>query len=134
MAKSTLEKTIKEAANTFALEIIEAVKNATLQELIAMQDSQVPKKPGRPQKAEPAASTSRTAKARSKKTTAKKPGRPAKATRKAAAVKVAKKRNYPKCAYPGCEKNRFARGKGFCGEHWRMSLDGKIKSADHYNK
>ena len=50
-------------------------------------------------------------------------------------AKASKKRvveNYPKCAYPGCNKNRFPRGKGFCGEHWKMWVKGKISDAGHY--
>lgn len=105
MAKTNLEKSISEAANSFALEIIEAVKNATLQELIAMQGSEVPRK-----------TRSATKRAAASKSTA--------------APK--KKRNYPKCAFPSCEKNKFARGKGFCGEHWKEFMAGKIKAAEAY--
>ena len=47
MAKTDIEKAISEAAGSFALEIIEAVKSATLQELIALQQGDAPKKPGR---------------------------------------------------------------------------------------
>ena len=140
MAKTTLQKTIEEAANAFALQIVEAVKNATLQELISMQADNVAKKAGRPRNTEsentPAtktvrAKTTRASKAPSKKQTR----RPTRALRKPAGRKVAKAtRNYPKCAYPGCNKNRFARGKGFCGEHWKMSLAGEIKTAEAYTK
>ncbi len=36
---------------------------------------------------------------------------------------VSKKRSrkYPKCAHPGCKKNRWTRGKGFCGKHYKES-------------
>ena len=34
--------------------------------------------------------------------------------------------SYPKCEYPGCDRNRFVRGKGYCGEHWRLWKDGQI--------
>jgi len=136
MAKTTLEKTIEEAANAFALEIVEAVKNATLQELISMQAGTATPKAGRPKKtvSETTAKPGRP-KSRAIKTPTPKKGRATKAIRKPAGKKVAKAtRNYPKCAYPGCNKNRFARGKGFCGEHWKMSLAGEIKTADAYTK
>jgi len=142
MAKTTLEKTVQEAANSFALQIIEAVKNATLQELIAMQDGTSPKKGGRLKKAEPATQAIRKPGRPKKTPTAKKatdkPGRRTKATKKIGTTKKAAKkivtRNYPKCSYPGCNKNRFARGKGFCGEHWKKSLAGEIKPAEAYKK
>jgi hypothetical protein len=110
MARKTLEKAIASAAKDFALQIIDAVKGATLQELIALQEGK-PVRRGR------------------------KPGRPAK--KKAAKKTVKKKRvvkNYPKCAYPKCNKNRFPRGKGFCGNHWRQWKAGKIKAASTYKK
>ena len=28
--------------------------------------------------------------------------------------------DFPKCAYPGCKKNRYARGEGFCGDHFKQ--------------
>ena len=56
MAKSQLEKAISQAANDFALQIIEAVKASTLEELLALQNAEAPKKrgrkPGRPPKSE----------------------------------------------------------------------------------
>ena len=122
MAKLDLEKAISEAAGEFALNIIQAVKGATLQELIALQAG------GNPSAA--AILASETAVKRG-------PGRPKKvvvADGEAPAKKKRVVKNYPKCAYPGCTKNRFVRGKGFCGDHWRMWLAGKIKSADAYQK
>jgi len=111
MPRKTLEKAITAAAQDFALQIIDAVKGATLQELIALQEGK-PTRRGR------------------------RPGRPAK--KKQAAKKTVKKKrvvkNYPKCAHPKCNKNRFPRGKGFCGEHWRQWKAGKIKAASAYKK
>lgn len=125
MSKTNLEKTIQIGADAFALWIVNAVKGATLQELIQMQGgTDKPdgrRKPGRKPGPKPGA----------------KKAKPA-AAKKPAAKKVVKKKrvvkNYPKCAYPGCNKNRFVRGKGFCGDHWRAWLAGKIKSADSYKK
>ena len=61
------------------------------------------------------------------------PGRPKKvkaAPTKAARKTVRKKRhNYPKCAYPGCNMNRFPRGGGYCGIHWRLFKAGEIAPA-----
>ena len=141
MSKTTLEQAIGSAAEKFALEIVEAVKGASLQELMALQGEK-PKRRGRKPGPKPKA----------RKKPGPKPGRPKKkvakkkvAKKKVVKKKVAKKpatkktatkkrvaRNYPKCAYPGCGKNRFPRGEGFCGEHWREWKAGKIKAASKY--
>ena len=47
MPKTTLEKSIETAAADFALTIVGAVKGATLAELIALQEGDKSKKPGR---------------------------------------------------------------------------------------
>jgi hypothetical protein len=112
------------------MEIVEAVKGASLQELIALQGEK-PKRRGRKPGPKPKKKPGPKAK--------RGPGRPPKAGKKKAAAKktVKKKRvvkNYPKCAYPRCNKNRFPRGKGFCGDHWRQWKAGKIKDAEHYKK
>jgi hypothetical protein len=112
MAKTNLEQAINSAAGKFALEIVEAVKGATLEELIALQSGTPRKKPG-------------------PKPGAKKRGRPPK---KVAVKKKRVVKNYPKCAYPSCNKNRFVRGKGFCGDHYKKFTEGKIKSAEEYKK
>jgi len=139
---SNLQSAIENAANAFAKEIIAAVKGATLQELLAMRDvadatpgrkrGRPPKakpgrKPGRPAKAKPGRKPGRPPKAKP----GRKPGRPAKVTAKKITKKVAKtaankKRsiNYPKCSVPGCGKNRYAKGNGMCGEHFRASKVG----------
>lgn len=116
MSKGNLEGAIEKAASEFSKVIIAAVKSATLQELIALQAGagaqKAKRKPGRPRGL-------KVAKKKAKKV-----------AKKAAAAPAKKKRvvkNYPKCAYPGCEKNRFPRGKGYCGDHWRLSLAGKLK-------
>jgi hypothetical protein len=119
MEKSNLEQAIQTAAADFALVVIDAIKAATLQELMALHP----------------AGTAAAAPAK------RGPGRPkgkknaAKATTTAPPTK--KKRvvlNYPKCAFPGCQNNRFPRGKGFCGDHWHAFEAGKIKSAAEYGK
>jgi hypothetical protein len=115
MARSNLEKAIAEAAQGFALQVIEAVKGATLQELIALQQEGKPKRRGRKPGPKPKAAAK-------------------KAAKKAPAKKKRVVKNYPKCAYPRCNKNRFPRGKGFCGEHWKAFEAGKIKSAESYKK
>ena len=118
--KSSLETSVAQAAAAFAAQIVDAVRGATLQELIALQGAAAAKVPGK--KRGPKA------------------GRKAKAVpkaAKAAAKPKAKKRvvkNYPKCAYPKCGKNRFPRGKGFCGEHFKAFEAGKIKAAKEYRK
>jgi hypothetical protein len=115
---SQLEKQIEEAAAQFALQVVEVIKNATLQELIALQD--------------PQGGTSQSKKR------GRKPGPKAKAAaptkKKVDGRKNRVVKNYPKCAYPKCNNNRFPRGQGFCGEHWRQWQEGKIKSAAEYAK
>ncbi|MDD5307045.1 MAG: hypothetical protein PHU25_06960 [Deltaproteobacteria bacterium] len=66
----------------------------------------------------------------------KKPDRAPKRAEAAAPAKKKKRvvKDYPKCAYPGCDRNRFVRGRGFCGLHWKMWMDGRISDASHYHK
>ena len=124
MAKSQLEKAISEAANDFALQIIEAVKASTLEELLALQGAEAPKRRGRP----PKSATEEEAPPRSGEKT-----RPSgQKSQSCQEGRQRKKRNYPKCAYPECKKNKFARGKGFCGEHAKMFEAGEIESAEYY--
>jgi len=162
----SLQSSIEIAANTFAKEIIAAVKGATLQELLAMREvaeAAPGRKRGRPPKAKPGRKPGRPARATANAKPGRKPGRPAKATatktakgkpgrkpgrppkakpgrkpgrppkatakkitKKAAKTSANKKRsiNYPKCSVPGCGQNRYARGNGMCGEHFRASKAG----------
>lgn len=113
---SGLEKQIEEAAAVFALQIIEAVKQATLQELMALQEEGGTTGKRRGRKPGP------------------KPKIAAIETKKVDGRKNRVVKNYPKCAYPKCNNNRFPRGQGFCGEHWRQWQEGKIKSAAEYAK
>ncbi len=142
MKKSNLESVIEQAATNFALEIVNAVRGATLQELIALQSKEDVAKPAR-KKPGPKPGKKKTAVKAERKKPGPKPGKKkaaaktkakaaAKVTKKVAAAKKRVVRNYPKCAYPGCSNNRFVRGKGFCGEHWRMWKAGKIKAAEKY--
>jgi uncharacterized Zn finger protein len=66
----------------------------------------------------------------------KKPKRPPKvdARMKAEEGKPHSPVRFPKCAYPRCGKNRYARGHGFCGVHWKKWLSGDIKDASHYQR
>ena len=133
---SQLASVIEKAANAFAREIIAAVKAATLQELLAMQGGVAPivagvKRRGRPPKAKSGRKPGRPPKAKP----GRKPGRPAKATaaktikkiaKKAAKTAANKKRsiNFPKCSVPGCGKNRYSKGNGMCGEHFKAAQAG----------
>lgn len=102
----------------FAEKLVSLMKDQLFGSMASLGQAEVPvrRKRGRP-----AGSTS-------KKTRGRKPGRPpkaAKASARPARKTVRKKRsNYPKCAFPGCKKNRFSRGGGYCGEHWRMQKAG----------
>ena len=142
---SNLHATIEKAATTFARSIIAAVKGSTLQELLAIQGSTggaaAPKRRGRPPKAKPGRKPGRPPKVTTKvKTTVKKPTkRVSKKAAKKTAPKAGKKAaktvaktsankkrsiNYPKCSVPGCGKNRYAKGNGMCGEHFKASKAG----------
>jgi hypothetical protein len=143
---SELKRTIENAASEFAMVIVNAIQGATFQEIAGLQGAVAParrgrppkaeaettpkkrgrkpgRKPGRPPKAKPGRKPGRPAKVAKK--VSKKPGRPAKA--KAVATPAKKKRpvNFPKCSFPGCGKNRYTRGNGMCGEHFRAQGAGK---------
>jgi len=98
---SQLASVIEKAADAFAQEILAAVKAATLQELLALEG-----------RAAPVVAA------------AKRRGRPPK--EKVRAGKRAKIK-WPKCRHKGCTKNAWARGKGFCGEHFKTSKAAKKK-------
>ena len=147
---SQLASVIEKAADAFAREIIAAVKGSTLQELLAMREvaAAAPgRKRGRPPKVKPGRKAGRPAKATATKNVkakpgrkpgrppkakpGRKPGRPAKATskkitKKAAKTSANKKRsiNYPKCSVPGCGKNRYSKGNGMCGAHFKAAQAG----------
>jgi hypothetical protein len=122
MPKNRLEETIAKAANAFALEILGAVKASSLQELLALSKGAAPageKKTRRGRKPGP----------KPKKVKAANAKKAAKAAKAATPRKKRVVKNYPKCAFPGCDKNRFPRGKGYCGDHWKQWKDGKIPAA-----
>ena len=114
-----LASIIEKAADAFAREIIVAVKAATLQELLAMQGGAAPaRKRGRPPTSStPARKRGRPPKAVAKKATEKK------FAKKTAKTSANKKRsiNYPKCSVPGCGKNRYSKGNGMCGAHFKAA-------------
>lgn len=86
-----------------------------------------PRPAGRPRRAAAVTSDAGAPKKRKRPPVAEAPGRVTAKTPKAPA-------HYPKCAYPRCGKNRYARGHGFCGVHWKKWLSGKIKDASHYQR
>lgn len=131
MITNDLETNITNAAKVFASEIVAILKQATLRELTMLQAETKPRR-GRVPKTIPRLTKS----GRIKQKPGPKPGMKktipiAKVTK---AEDKTKKRNYPKCAYPGCNKNRFVRGNGFCGDHWKEWQAGKIKAAAEYAK
>lgn len=135
---SDLQSTIEKAANAFAKTIIDAVKESTLQELLALSGApaasqarkrgrppkavSVPgRKPGRPPKASNKVAKKVTKKTAKKITNTASVKKPVKATKP---TKKKRKINFPKCSVPGCGKNRYARGNGMCGEHFKASKAG----------
>ncbi len=132
MPSNRLDDLIISSASEFALRIINAVRSATIQELTDFEMKPVPNRPtrrlvrhgGQAPIQPPAPDMDQQPIQHS--------DQPPMA---APTLKPRKKRtNYPKCAYPGCEKNRFPRGKGFCGDHWRKWELGEIKSAEEYRR
>lgn len=102
MSRGKIEQQIKQAAETFAMYIVSILQDATLAELMELQGS--------------------TEKQRSN-------------ISGASEFKLKRRRvvhNYPKCAFPGCANNRFVRGKGYCGEHWRQFEAGEIGPAESF--
>ncbi|MDD5308623.1 MAG: hypothetical protein PHU25_14995 [Deltaproteobacteria bacterium] len=91
-----LHAAIENAATAFSARIVALVQGATFGEISALHVGTTKAKTGR------------------------KPGRP-KAATTAAKSEANKMRslNYPKCSVPGCGKNRYAKGNGMCGEHFR---------------
>ena len=134
MSQNDLSNLVSQAAQVFARQIVEILNQATLQELTELQTETKPRRRGR-KPARVKVAVSETPKVRKKPgpKPGKKKAKPAVKAAKAT-VKKAKQKNYPKCAYPGCNKNRFVRGKGFCGDHWQQWKEGKIKAAEEYKK
>ena len=121
MTNNKLASAIKDAIADASLQIVAAVKNSTLDDLLALQgDSDASKQTKFQQTLLPFASSS--------------PDVIVVRTRKPRVEKKRTHSNYPKCAYPGCGRNLFMRGKGFCGLHWKMWLAGEIEDAEHYKQ
>ncbi len=107
--KSRLEGAIQEAAQRFALDLMEVIRSATVNELAQLQGIGASESPARrpARKAAPAAAAAAVA-------APKRRGRPPKKV-VAAAVEVApepakkprKKRVWPSCSAPGCKKNVY---------------------------
>lgn len=121
-----LKETLDKLAKKFAEDIVSTIKNSSFADIAQIQSqaisamrAAVGKKRGRKPGRKPA-----------------KPGRRGKkaATAKAAKVVRKKRKNYPKCVYPGCSKNRFVRGGGYCGDHWRKYKNGEIGPASDYKE
>ena len=104
-----LTQNIELAAQNFAKAIVDLITQASLQELLELQNVKTSRGPGRPAKVK-AEEDIEAAKPRKKR----------------------KKHDYPKCAHPECNKNKWARGEGFCGEHYKAWKARKIKAAKHY--
>jgi len=167
---TSLDKAIQNAAEAFAMQVIDAVKGSSLEELLALSGDTAPKRRGRKPGPKPGAKkrgrkpgrppkTAKRKPGRPPKTAKRKPGRPPKTARKKPGPKPKagkkpgrkpgrppktaqrkititkrvelkkKKINYPKCAHPGCKNNRWARGQGYCGEHFKMFQAGEIGPA-----
>lgn len=135
--KTDLETAIQQAADRFAMEILELVRNATVDELAALTSVQAAldarktspgkatatRKRGRPAQAEGAVTT---------RAATRKRGRPPGAS---AAKKPRKKRAWPKCTSPGCDKNVYmpSGDKKMCYQHY-LEAGGKPSPLVAYKK
>ncbi len=112
MPSARLEHLIVSSAAEFARHLVNALRDATVQDMAELQLEPAPPRPKRQRQP------------------SRPPIRPAAS---APTPKPRKKRTaYPKCAYPGCDKNRFPRGRGYCGDHWRKWKAGEIPGAEEY--
>ena len=101
MQRRKLEVDVARLVQDFAMELIEAVKKSSLAELAAIKGGAGPGP--KPAEAEARATGGR---------------------RRAGGKR--RKFNYPKCKIEGCGRNRYARGQGFCGLHFKEYEAGKI--------
>jgi hypothetical protein len=105
---SSIHTAIESATTRFVAAILEAIQSATLTELLALQaNTTAPARRDRPPK------VAKTVKAPARKRA---------------------KMTWPKCKEPGCKKNAWRRGHGYCGEHakahvGRKGTEGGAKSA-----
>jgi len=102
MPKTGLERAIDVAVADFTELIVEAIRMMPLDELSRIRDEDLIVRPEPVEPDEPEAKAD------------------------SMAETVAAKKVHPTCIYPGCEKNRFVRGRGFCGKHFRKWRKGKI--------
>ncbi len=116
MANNELEIEIRQAVIEASQQIVAVIKNSTLQDLIALQAQ------GKSLAGRSAKRTVSSSNAVPDETIAAEP----EANNKKGKIP------YPKCAYPGCDRNLFMRGKGFCGVHWKMWRSGQIEDSAHY--
>lgn len=104
MPKTGLEKAIAEAVADFTDFVMDAVRELPIDELSALRGEDLIVRP----EPEPAPEPKRKGRARRKK--------------------------HPKCAFPGCTRNRFVRGRGYCGKHWKRWKRGELPDAQTGNE
>lgn len=147
-----LKTAMDKLAESFAKEIIAAIRDSSLSDVWriekeafkAMRTARGKKrgrKPGRKPAAKarrkPAKPTRKSrrspAKASKRRSVARNPAkRGAKKTAKKAVLRTTKKgasrkpRTAPKCVFPGCTKNRYPKGGGYCSTHFRKHRKGEI--------
>jgi len=109
MRKTGLEKAIDSAVAEFTDLMLDAVREMPLEELAALRGEDLVVRP-EPVEIEP----------------------PKEGVGDDPAPAPAKKKVHPPCVYPGCTKNRFVRGRGYCGKHFRQWRKGKIEDPKTY--
>jgi excisionase family DNA binding protein len=114
MPKTGLERAIEEAVTEFTEFIIEAVKDLPLEELSELRGEDLIERPDLVEDVQPEPE----------------PHLEPKAAPAPEYEQETKKKVYPKCVYPGCTKNRFVRGRGYCGKHFRQWRKGKIEDPE----
>ncbi len=119
MSNTRLARAIGEAANEFAVKVVEALKGATLEEIIEFQSLDELVRFQKDDEVEPGEASSPPAPPLQK---GKKRGPKPKLKPK---VMPVKSRGHLQCAHPDCTRNRYPRGQGYCGEHWRELKEGE---------
>ncbi len=128
MPSARLEHLIITSAAAFARHLINALRDATVQDMAELQLDPAPKRPEhfrRPVRTESPALGDPPTRQPTPRFARPASTEPVRKPRK-------KRTNYPKCAYPGCNNNRFPRGKGYCGEHWKKWKAGEIENAQEF--
>lgn len=114
MPKTDLEKAIDDAVSEFTDFVVDAVRDLPLDELSELRGEDLIVRPKIP--------------------VASKPELVERVEPEPAPKASEAEKERPKCAFPDCERNRFVRGQGYCGKHWKKWKRGEIEGAGSWLK